>query len=133
MLPVPTGTEVDQKLLQTRCVVIQLAMNRSRPVSVALTLMAVLLTQRCSVLERFFCFWKVCRKTCECHPAHSFLFINMLGNYILLFHQSTMIITAYIAFDKYFYNCDVVVEISLYFTFPIHKNSLHSKSMHNET
>jgi len=44
-----------------------------------------------------------------------------------------MRITVYIAFDKYFYNCDVVVEIFLYLTFLIHKNSLHSKSMQNET
>jgi len=77
-------------------------------------------------LERF-------RKNCECHLAHSFLFINMFSNYTLLFHQSTMRITVYIAFDKYFYNCDVVVEIFLYLTFLIHKNSLHSKSMQNET
>jgi len=44
LLLVTFETEVDQKLLQTRCVVIQLAMNRSRRVSVILTLMAVLLT-----------------------------------------------------------------------------------------
>jgi len=53
-------------------------------------------------------------KSCECHPAHSFLFINVLGGgYFLLFHQSTMHIIRYIAFDKCFYNCDVVVEKSL--------------------
>ena len=34
-------------------------------------------------LERF-------GKNCECHPAYSFLFINILGGYMLLFHQSTM-------------------------------------------
>jgi len=57
----------------------------------------------------------------------------MFGDYMLLFHQSTMRITVCIAFDKYFYNCDVVVEISLYLTLLIHKSSLHPKSMHNET
>jgi len=33
----------------------------------------------------------------ECHPAHSFLFINILGSYrpMLLFHQSTMCIIQY--------------------------------------
>ena len=40
--------------------------------------------------SRFFCFWKECGKNCECHPAHWFLFINILGRYMLLFHQSTM-------------------------------------------
>jgi len=44
MLLVPVETEVDLQLLQTRCVVIQLAMNRSRQVYVVLTLLAVLLT-----------------------------------------------------------------------------------------
>jgi len=44
LLLVPVETEVDLQLLQTRCVVIQLAMNRSRRVSVVLPLMAVLLT-----------------------------------------------------------------------------------------
>jgi len=29
-------------------------------------------------------------KNCECHPAHSFLFINILDGYMLLFHPSTM-------------------------------------------
>jgi len=38
----------------------------------------------------------------------------------------------YIVFDKCFYNSDVVVETSLYITFPIHEKSLHSKVMHNE-
>jgi len=57
LLVVPIKTEVRIQLLQTRCVVIQLAMNRSRRVSVVLTLMAVLM-QRCSVLERSFCFGK---------------------------------------------------------------------------
>jgi len=47
---------VDLQLLQTRCVMIQPAMNRSRRVSLVLTLMAVLLTQLCSVLERSFRF-----------------------------------------------------------------------------
>jgi len=41
---VPVETEVYMQLLQTRCVVIQLAMNRSRRMFVVLTLMAVLLT-----------------------------------------------------------------------------------------
>jgi len=40
---VPVETEVDLQLLQTRRAVIQLAMNRSRRVSVVLTLMPVLL------------------------------------------------------------------------------------------
>jgi len=57
----------------------------------------------------------------------------MFGDYMLLFHQSTMRITVYIALDKYFYNCDVIVEISLYLTFLNHEDNLHSKSMHNET
>ena len=56
----PVKTAVDLQPLQTRCVVIHFAMNRSRRVSVALTLMAVLATQRCSVLERSFCFGKFC-------------------------------------------------------------------------
>jgi len=43
-----------------------------------------------------------------------------------------MRITVYIAFDKCIYNRDVVVEVCLYIAFLIHKNSLHSKSMHNE-
>ena len=39
----------------------------------------------------------------------------------------------YIAFDKCFYNCDVVVERSLYIAFLIiNEKSLHSKVMHNE-
>jgi len=58
LLLVPVETEVDLQLLQTRYVVIQLAMNRSRRVSVVLTLMAILLTWRISVLARFFCFGK---------------------------------------------------------------------------
>jgi len=44
LLLVPVDTEVDLPLLQTRCVVIQLAMNRPRRLSVVLILMAVLLT-----------------------------------------------------------------------------------------
>ena len=36
------------------------------------------------------------------------------------------------AFDKCFYNCDVVAETSLYITFLMHEKSLHSKVMHNE-
>jgi len=40
----PDKTVVDLQLLQIKCVVIQLAMNRSRRVSVTLTVMAVLLT-----------------------------------------------------------------------------------------
>jgi len=44
LLLVPVDTEVDLPLLQTRCVVIQLAMNMSRRLSVVLILMAVLLT-----------------------------------------------------------------------------------------
>jgi len=59
LLLVPGKTAVDLQLLQIRCVVIQLAMNRSRRVSVALTLTAVLLMWRISVLERFFLFLKV--------------------------------------------------------------------------
>ena len=42
---------------------IQLAMSRSRRVPVTLTLVAVLPTWRCSVLERFFCCGK-CLATC---------------------------------------------------------------------
>jgi len=56
MLLVPLKTSVDLQLLQTRCVVIQLPMNRSRPVSAILNLMAVQPTQHCSILERSFCF-----------------------------------------------------------------------------
>jgi len=41
---VAVETEVDLQLLQTRCALIQLAMNRSRRVSAVLILMAVLLT-----------------------------------------------------------------------------------------
>jgi len=41
---VPVKIAVDLQLLQTRCLVIHLAMNRSRRVSLVLTLMAVLLT-----------------------------------------------------------------------------------------
>jgi len=41
---VPAETEVDLQLLQTTCVLIQLAMNRSTRVSVVLILMAGLLT-----------------------------------------------------------------------------------------
>jgi len=40
----PVKTAVDLQLLQTRCVVIQLAMNRSRRVSVVIILMTVLPT-----------------------------------------------------------------------------------------
>jgi len=29
-------------------------------------------------------------KSCECHPACSFLFINKFGGYMFLFHQLTM-------------------------------------------
>jgi len=48
-------TAVSLQLLQTRCVVIQLAMNRSIRVSVVVTLKAA---QRFLVLERSFCFGK---------------------------------------------------------------------------
>jgi len=41
---VTVKTTVDLKLLQTKCVLIQLAVNRSRRVSVVLILMAILLT-----------------------------------------------------------------------------------------
>jgi len=51
-------TEVYLQLLQARCVVIQLAMNRSRRGFVVLNLMAVLLTQRSSDLKRFLYFGK---------------------------------------------------------------------------
>jgi len=62
-------------------------------------------------------------KNCVCHPAHSFLFIN-----IYFISQPR---TLYSAFDKCFYICDVVVVKSLYITFLIHKkNSLRSNSMH---
>jgi len=43
LLLVPVETDVDLQLLQTRCVVIQLAMNRSRRVSAVMILMAVVL------------------------------------------------------------------------------------------
>ena len=43
LLLMPVESEVDLQLLQTRCVVIQLAMNRSIRVSVALNLIGVLL------------------------------------------------------------------------------------------
>jgi len=43
LLLMPVESEVDLQLLQTRCVVIQLAMNRSILVSVALNLIGVLL------------------------------------------------------------------------------------------
>jgi len=39
-------------------------------------------------------------KNCECHRAHSFLFIMVLGGYALLFHQSIMRIIY--AFGKLF-------------------------------
>jgi len=44
-----------------------------------------------------------------------------------------MCIMQYIAFDKCFYNCDVVVDTSFYIAFLIHEKSLHSKVMYNET
>jgi len=55
---------------------------------------------------------------------------------MLLFHQSTVRIKEYTAFDKYFYSCDVVIEklCTLYFYF-IKKSSLHSNPCimkHNE-
>jgi len=43
-LLVPVETDVHLQPLQARCVVIQLVMNRSKRVSVVLTLTAVLLT-----------------------------------------------------------------------------------------
>ena len=43
-----------------------------------------------------------------------------------------MRITVYVALDKCFCYCDVVVEISLHITFQIHINTLHSKPMHYE-
>jgi len=52
LLLVPVKTAIDFQILQTRCVVIQFLMNRSRPVSAALNLMAVPPTQHCSILER---------------------------------------------------------------------------------
>jgi len=54
----PVKTAVDLQLLETKYLVIQLAMNRSRRVSFVLTLKAVLPTWRCSVLERSYCFVK---------------------------------------------------------------------------
>jgi len=51
---------------------------------------------------------------------------------MLLLHQSTTRIIYGITFDKYFYNCDVVAETTLYITFLIHEKSLYSKVMHNE-
>ena len=51
MLLAPVETEVDLQLLQRKCVVHQVAMNRSRRVSVVLPSMAVLQTQRYSVLK----------------------------------------------------------------------------------
>jgi len=57
LLEVPVETEVDLQMAyckQTRCVVIQLAMNSVCPIN----LMAVPLTRRCSVLERLLCFGK---------------------------------------------------------------------------
>jgi len=35
-------------------------------------------------------------KKCECHPAHSFLFVNILDGFMLSFHQSTMRIMYYV-------------------------------------
>ena len=58
LLLVSVKAAVDLQLLQTRYAMIQLAMNRSRRVSLVLTLMAFLPTQRYSVLERSFCFGK---------------------------------------------------------------------------
>jgi len=55
-LLVPVKTAVDLQLLQRRCEVIQLPMNRSRSVSVVLNLIALQPTQHCSILERSFCF-----------------------------------------------------------------------------
>jgi len=44
-----------------------------------------------------------------------------------------MRIIQYIAFDKCIYNCDVVVETSLYIAFLIiNEKSFHSKVIHNE-
>jgi len=58
LLLAPVETEVGLQLLQRKCVVNQVAMNRSRRVSVVLPLLDVLQTQRYSVLERIFCFGK---------------------------------------------------------------------------
>jgi len=55
LLLVPLKTALDLQLLQTKYVVIQLAMSSSRRVSVVLTLTAVLPTY---VVERSFCFGK---------------------------------------------------------------------------
>jgi len=35
-------------------------------------------------------------KNCECHPAHSFLFINILGGYMLLFSSINQPYASYI-------------------------------------
>jgi len=35
-------------------------------------------------------------KNYECHPPHSFLFINILGGYMFLFYQSTTHIIYYV-------------------------------------
>jgi len=47
-------------------------------------------------------------KNCECHPAHSFLFISILGGYMLLFSSATHAHCILCLID--YYNCDVVVE-----------------------
>jgi len=51
-----TSLAVDLQLLQTSCVLNQLTMNRSRPAFAVLNLMAVQLTQHCSILDRSLCF-----------------------------------------------------------------------------
>jgi len=58
LLLVLVKTTVDLQLLQTSCVLIQLAMNRSRRVSVVSTLMAVLLTYRFQFSKDSSCFSK---------------------------------------------------------------------------
>ena len=57
-------------------------------------------------------------KYCECHPAHSFQFIIIMGDCRILLHQSTMPIIYCV---WCFHICDVVVVKSLYIAFLVHK------------
>jgi len=55
-------------------------------------------------------------KYCECYPAHSFQFIIIMGGFIG-FYFINQPCALFIAFDKCFYMCDVVVLKSLYIVF----------------
>jgi len=75
----PVETAVDPQRLQASCVVIQLAISRSRRVSVVLNFMAVLLTQRCLVVGKSFGkFFGWLRDICILAKACSFASWQML-------------------------------------------------------